>query len=75
MSNVKKQAKTASKNNPSARGAKLKSYYLNEEISPVMINVYRGKSYMGGLFTKTKKLILDSEGSPVRWTAIAKIRK
>jgi hypothetical protein len=75
MSNNKKVAKTASKNNPTTRGAKIKYKVNGLVVAPARYHDFEaGKKYMCVRFVESKTLLLDSEGNPCRWTATNKER-
>lgn len=69
MAGPTKNAKVASKNNPSSRGAKVKMYFKNEEVIPVKyIGTPIGKgSYMAISLASNGALVLDENGNPYNW--------
>lgn len=61
-----KTAKTASKNNPTAREQGVKFKFQDQIIKPTMI-IENNKSAMYAEFEKSGDLVLDSKGNPIKW--------
>jgi hypothetical protein len=61
-----KTAKTASKNNPTAREQGVKFKFMDQIIKPTMI-IENNKSAMYAEFESSGELVLDSKGNPIKW--------
>lgn len=64
-----KTAKTASKNNPTARTKATEVYYNDKLIEPVLVLSGR-RRYMSAAF-EDGSMPLDSEGNPLPWSDLA----
>ncbi|MFO1129828.1 MAG: hypothetical protein U1E31_00405 [Rickettsiales bacterium] len=66
---AKKQAKTASKNNPSSRVAVKKYFFQGQEVKPTKI-VYN-TAFMGAENISNGEIIKDIYGAIMSWKAVA----
>ncbi len=64
-----KTAKTASKNNPTARVKATEVFYNDKLIEPVLVITGR-RRYMGAAF-EDGSMPMDSEGNPLPWADVA----
>lgn len=64
-----KTAKTASKNNPTARVKAAEVFYNDQKIKPVLVLDGR-RRYMAAAF-EDGSMPLDSNGSPLPWADVA----
>jgi len=63
---MSKNAKTASKNNPTARAQASKYYFEGKEIKPVQI-ICDNKNFFGAEFIDSGDLVTNQSGSPLSW--------
>lgn len=64
----KGNAKTASKNNPTSRGSQVKMYFQGQEVTPSkFIGTHTNQGVYMAITNSAGDLILDSNGSPVKW--------
>jgi hypothetical protein len=61
-----KNAKTASKNNPTSREQAKKFMFDGKEIKPTQI-IINDKSFFGAEFEGSSDLVLDKSGNPLTW--------
>lgn len=68
MQKGSKNAKVASKNNPSSRGAKIKMFYNSQEVVPVKyIGTHIGNGTYMAISLVSGDLVLDSLSKPCKW--------
>lgn len=60
------QAKTASKNNPTAREQAKKFYHEGKEIEPVKL-ITPGFSFLAAEFKDSGEVVLGVDGKPLPW--------
>jgi hypothetical protein len=68
MAGPTKNAKIASKNNPTSRGSKVKMYFQGQEVLPAkFIGTATGQGVYMAISNTTGDLIFDSQGLPYKW--------
>ena len=68
MAGPTKNAKVASKNNPTSRGSKVKMYFQGQEVLPVkFIGTAIGQGVYMAISSTNGDLLLDQQGVPHKW--------
>ena len=64
-----KQAKTASKNNPSTRIAAKKRYYMGKEVKPIKFigSLAQNGDYMAMEYVENNQVVLGTNNLPLPW--------
>lgn len=63
-----KNAKVASKNNPTSRGSQIKMYFQNQEVIPAkFIGSAIGQGVYMAISTPNGDLVTDANGVPYKW--------
>jgi hypothetical protein len=68
MAGPSKNAKVASKNNPTSRGSKVKMYFQGQEVIPAkFIGTAIGQGVYMAISLISGDLLLDQQGIPYKW--------
>lgn len=67
-----KNAKTASRNNPTAREQAAKFLYNGKEIRPTKV-ITQNARFLGAEYIENSELVIDANGAPLTWLKASSI--